>query len=117
MAALRADNGPSLALGWAVLTSLRKHSGLAHGFKVSTLGLEFGHLGRFFQADTGGTPAVLRALRPEGPPELSPGRRRCALARPGLASGIAESPGRDVGLAASGFSLAGVGFTPRRQAL
>jgi hypothetical protein len=27
----------------------------------------------FFQADTGGMPAVLRALRPEGPRELSPG--------------------------------------------
>jgi hypothetical protein len=39
---------------------------------VSTLGLEVGHLERFFQADTGGTP-VLRALRPEGPRELSPG--------------------------------------------
>ena len=77
--------------------------------------LEFGHLGRFFQPDTDGTP-VLRALRPEGPRELSPGRRRCALARPGLASGIAESPGRDVGLAESGFSLDR--FHPqRRQAL
>ena len=40
---------------------------------------------------------------PEREPELSPGRRRCALARPSLASGIAESPGRDVGLAESGF--------------
>jgi hypothetical protein len=31
-----------------------------------------------------------------------PSRRRCALARPSLASGIAESPGHDVGLAESG---------------
>ena len=74
--------------------------------------LEFGHLGRFFQADMGGTP-VLRALRPEGPWELGPGRRRCALARPGLASAIAELPGRDVGLAESGFSLGRL--HPQRQ--
>jgi hypothetical protein len=45
----------------------------------------------------------VKDLRPEGATELSPGRRRCALARPSLASGIAESPGRDVGLAESGF--------------
>jgi hypothetical protein len=32
-------------------------------------------MGRFFQADTGGTPVLRarRALRPEGPRELSPG--------------------------------------------
>jgi hypothetical protein len=38
---------------------------------------------RFLQAETGGTPAIVRALRPEGPRKLSLGRRRCALARPG----------------------------------
>jgi hypothetical protein len=40
---------------------------------------------------------------PERGEYLSPGRRRCALARPSLESGKAESPGRDVGLAESGF--------------
>jgi hypothetical protein len=60
--------------------------------------------GKGFSSQDGHTLPTF-ALRPEGPWELSPGRRRCALARPGLASGIAESPGRDVGLAESGFSL------------
>jgi hypothetical protein len=38
------------------------------------------------------------------PGPISPSRRRCPLARPGLASGI-EPPGRDVGLAESGCRL------------
>jgi hypothetical protein len=49
--------------------------------------------------------------------DLSPGRRRCALARPRLASGVAESPGRDVGLAESGWSgtLGEYGRLPRSE--
>jgi hypothetical protein len=44
--------------------------------------------------------------RAKGAREFSPGRRCCALARPSLASGVAESSGRDAGLAESGWSVA-----------
>src|SRR6516225_1486990 len=75
------------------------------GFRTWVWSLGVWTFGKGFSSQDGHALPTF-ALRPEGPWELSPGRRRCALARPGLASGIAESPGRDVGLAFRPLSYA-----------